>query len=54
MLGHPENAETHYRQAIAMNTEMGARPWLAHTQKDYARLPLRRNAAGDRAHAHES
>jgi hypothetical protein len=51
-LGHPDDAETHYRQAVTMNTEMGARPWLAHTQLDYARLLLHRNAPGDGEHAH--
>ena len=27
---------------------MGARPWVAHTQHDYARMLIRRDAAGDR------
>jgi DNA-binding SARP family transcriptional activator len=47
------DAETHYQQAIAMNTDMGARPWLAHTQHDYARMLLHRSAAGDREQAHQ-
>ena len=30
---------------------MGARPWLAHTQNDYARMLHARNGRGDREHA---
>jgi hypothetical protein len=30
-----------------MNARMGARPWLAHTQRDYARMLVARNAPGD-------
>ena len=30
---------------------MGVRPWLAHTQHDYARTLLARNATGDRERA---
>jgi hypothetical protein len=30
-----------------MNESMGARPWVAHTQEDYARMLLARNAPGD-------
>ena len=30
-----------------MNERLGARPWLARTQLDYARMLLRRDAAGD-------
>jgi hypothetical protein len=52
-MGHPEDAETHYQRAISMNREMRTRPWLAQTQRDYARMLLRRNAPGDRIHAHE-
>jgi hypothetical protein len=36
-----------------MNADMGARPWLAHTQHDYARMLLHRNAGGDRERARE-
>ena len=34
-----------------MNERMGARPWLAHTQHDYARMLLDRDAPGDRERA---
>jgi hypothetical protein len=36
-----------------MNERMGARPWLAHTQRDYARMLLARDEAGDREHAQQ-
>ena len=53
MLGRFEDAARHFEEALRMNERMGARPWLAHTQKDYARMLLRRNAQGDRGRAEE-
>jgi tetratricopeptide (TPR) repeat protein len=35
-----EQAERHFADALVMNERIGARPWLAHTQEDYARLLL--------------
>jgi DNA-binding CsgD family transcriptional regulator len=35
-----EEAATHFQDALEMNTRMGARPWLAHTQHEYARMLL--------------
>jgi hypothetical protein len=32
------DAARHFEQAIELNARMGARPWLAHTQRDYARI----------------
>ena len=32
---------------MAMNERMGARPWLAQTQEDYARMLLTRGDPGD-------
>jgi len=40
-------AEAHFETAIEMNSRMGARPWLAHTQTDYAYLLLTRADPGD-------
>lgn len=40
-------ASEHFEDALAMNATMGARPWLAHTQNDYARMLLARAAPGD-------
>jgi DNA-binding NarL/FixJ family response regulator len=44
-------AEQHFAEALAMNARMGARPWLAHTQYQYAVMLLSRNQAGDPAKA---
>jgi class 3 adenylate cyclase/DNA-binding CsgD family transcriptional regulator/tetratricopeptide (TPR) repeat protein len=44
-------AARHFEEALAMNARMGARPWLAHTQHEYARMLLARNQPGDREQA---
>jgi DNA-binding SARP family transcriptional activator len=44
-------AELHLEDALAMNASMGARPWLAHTQSDYARMLRARDGPGDRDRA---
>jgi len=44
-------AERHFQDARAMNARMGARPWLAHTQHQYAAMLLARNQTGDHARA---
>ena len=46
-------AAQHFEDAIEMNERMGARPWLAHTQHDYAQMLLARDDAGDRTRALE-
>ena len=46
-----EDAAQHFEDALAMNARMGARPWLAHTQHQYAVMLLARNQPGDRAKA---
>ncbi len=43
-----DEAELHFEDALSMNAGMGARPWLAHTQADYARMLLARDGPGDR------
>ena len=48
-----DEAAAHFEDAIAMNARMGARPWLAHTQHDYARMLLARDRPGDNARARE-
>jgi DNA-binding NarL/FixJ family response regulator len=45
------DAERHFEAALAMNARQGARPWLAHTQHQYAGMLLARNANGDRERA---
>jgi tetratricopeptide (TPR) repeat protein len=46
-----DEAELHFDNALAMNDRMGARPWLAHTGHDYARMLYARNSRGDRERA---
>ena len=46
-IGRPTDAASHFEEAVEMNDRMGARPWLAFTQEDYARMLLARNAEGD-------
>ena len=45
--GRWNDAARHFDEALEMNERMGARPWLAHTQEDYARMLFARNAPGD-------
>ncbi len=42
-----DEAAQHFDDALAMNERMEARPWLAHTQYQYARMLLARDQAGD-------
>jgi hypothetical protein len=37
----------HFEDALAMNAHMEARPWLAHTQYQYATMLLSRDQPGD-------
>jgi eukaryotic-like serine/threonine-protein kinase len=53
LLGRFDDAARHFEEALRMNERMGARPWLAHTQQDHARMLLRRNGPGDRERAEE-
>ena len=46
-MGRWQEAESHFDQALAMNARMGAKPWLAHTQFQYAAMLLERCTAGD-------
>jgi tetratricopeptide (TPR) repeat protein len=40
--GRRDDAARHFKDALAMNERIGARPWLAHTQEDYGRMLLER------------
>ena len=51
VLGEWDRAEEHFHDAIALNTRLGARTWLAHTAYAYARMLLARGARDDAAHA---
>jgi hypothetical protein len=46
-----EEAEKHFEDALAMNARMGAKPWLARTQHEYAEMLLARGRAEDRVKA---
>jgi len=50
-MSHWEDAQRHFEDALAMNARMGARPWLAHTQYQYATMLLARSQPGDREKA---
>jgi len=50
-MGRWSEAVEHFEVALRMNAEMGARPWLAHAQYDYARALVRRGDPGDRVQA---
>jgi DNA-binding SARP family transcriptional activator/tetratricopeptide (TPR) repeat protein len=47
LLRRAQEARDHFEHALAMNERMGARPWLAYTQHDYARLLLTSSETGD-------
>jgi tetratricopeptide (TPR) repeat protein len=42
-----DDAARHFEDALAMNARMEARPWLAHTQGQYATMLLARRQSGD-------
>lgn len=52
-MGRWEEAEHHFDDAVAMNAKMGARPWLARTQYEYARMLVAHDAPDDRERALE-
>jgi hypothetical protein len=53
VLGRFADAVSHYDDALRMNTSMCARPWVAHTEHDYARMLVSRGEPGDRERALE-
>jgi DNA-binding SARP family transcriptional activator/tetratricopeptide (TPR) repeat protein len=53
VLGRFADAARHYEEALRMNTRMGARPWVAHAEHDYARMLVARGEPGDRERALE-
>ena len=52
-LGRLEDAARHFEDAMEMNERMGARPGLAHTQHDQARMLHLRDGPGDRDRSRE-
>ena len=49
--GSWSDAEHHFQHALEQNEQMGARPWVAHTQRDYATMLLARGGHGDQERA---
>jgi DNA-binding SARP family transcriptional activator/tetratricopeptide (TPR) repeat protein len=47
-IGRFDEAASHFEDALRMNADMGALPWLARTQHDYFRMLVARNDPGDR------
>jgi DNA-binding CsgD family transcriptional regulator len=47
------DAERHFQAALEMNSRQGGRPWLAHTQYEYAAMLRARSGPGDRDRALE-
>jgi len=50
-LGRFDEAERHFGVSLAADTRMGARPWVAETELEYAALLLERGGHGDRRRA---
>jgi tetratricopeptide (TPR) repeat protein len=50
-MAHWEEATQHFEDALAMNARMGARPFVARTQYEYARMLLARGQRDDRERA---
>jgi len=48
-----DESERHFEEALEMHRRMGARPWTAHTQHEFARMLLARGQARDRDRARE-
>jgi tetratricopeptide (TPR) repeat protein len=48
-----DEAERHFADALAANERIGARPWLAQTQEDYARILRGLDRPGDREAARD-
>jgi tetratricopeptide (TPR) repeat protein len=51
LLGRFDDANRHFETAIDANEKMGARPWLALAQEEFARMLLERGGPGDREKA---
>jgi hypothetical protein len=51
LTGSWKDAERHFEIARATDERSGARPWLAHTEHDFARMLHARDGPGDRERA---
>jgi DNA-binding SARP family transcriptional activator len=52
-IGRYDEATRHFEEAFELCAKMGARPWLAHAQRDYAHMLRRRDGPGDSQRATE-
>ena len=52
LLGHYDEAEQHFADAVERQDRMGARGTVVHTRLAWATMLLRRNASGDALRAH--
>jgi tetratricopeptide (TPR) repeat protein len=52
-MGRWSEAASHFEEGMALNERMGALPWLAFTEEDYARMLLERRDMGDPEQARE-
>jgi tetratricopeptide (TPR) repeat protein len=50
-MSHFDHAQRHFEAALEFNAKMGALPWVARTQYEYARMLRRRGLPGDRQRA---
>jgi len=50
-MAHWSQAERHFQDAVTTSERIGARPWVAVVQKDYARMLIDRAEPGDRDRA---
>ncbi|HET7856273.1 MAG TPA: hypothetical protein VFL41_07430, partial [Gaiellaceae bacterium] len=53
VMSRAEQAAEHFETALEMNSRMGARPWVARTQHDYARMLLADGTPAEKARAAE-
>jgi class 3 adenylate cyclase len=51
LMGRYDDAERHFEEALPFDKKMNARPWVAHTQYQYAKMLVARDAPGDRPKA---
>ena len=51
-LGRHDDARRHFEDALTHNRRMGARPWVAHTQHEYALMLLEHGDSSERERAH--
>ncbi|HSO94340.1 MAG TPA: hypothetical protein VLS53_07725, partial [Candidatus Dormibacteraeota bacterium] len=52
-MSRSDDAVRHFEEALRLNMRMGARPWVAQTQLDFAVMLVARGGGGDRVRASE-